>query len=162
MDFDDEASNSSTTTCTQEAAEAGSIKTFYDPSSELVNLVATLNNGSFAGWGWGEDMTNTEMVIFSANGSQSAVSFVYGQGEQDPVDDAAFAACYSSSFVVHSDSTVTITTTRPLECSGITDPNGDSYVVQLDTDMSLCMAWNPDSPELSYHNSNRSQFTFML
>ena len=100
-------------------------------------------------------MTDTEMVIFSANGSQSSVQFVYGQGEQDPVPDPALSACYSSFFVVHTDDTVTFTTTRPLECAtGITDKDGKSFVVQLDTDMALCMGWNPDSYELSYHGSS--------
>ena len=62
-----------------------------------------------------------------------------------PVSDSAFAECYTSSFVVHTDNSVTFTTKRPLECTGITDPSGNSYVVKLDTEIDLCMAWNPMS-----------------
>ena len=78
--------------------------------------------------------------------------------------DPALSSCYSSSFVVHTDNTVTFTTTRPLECaSGITDKDGNSFVVQLDTDMALCMGWNPDSYQLSYHgSSNHQQFKLNL
>ena len=57
---------------------------------------------------------------------------------------------------------MTVTVERPLECTGITDLHGDSYVIQLDTSLSLCMAWNPDSPDLSFHNGNILQFTQMF
>jgi hypothetical protein len=33
--------------------------------------------GSYAGFGWGASMVNTEMVIFSANGDSSAVQYYY-------------------------------------------------------------------------------------
>lgn len=105
-------------------------------------MVATLNHGTSAGWGWGESTTDTEMVIFKANGDQSAISFVYGQ-------EPGFAACYDSQFVVHVDDSVTFTTKRPLDCDRISDPMGNSFRVILDADMQLFMAWNPDSSELS-------------
>ena len=78
--------------CMNAAAGAGSITAFYDPTSEKVIMSAVLNTGSFAGWGWGGSMTNTEMVIFSGGGT---ASFVYGEGNQPPSDDTALAACYT-------------------------------------------------------------------
>ena len=32
-------------------------------------MVATLPDSSWAGWGWGPTMEDTEMIIFSANGA---------------------------------------------------------------------------------------------
>ena len=54
--------------CMNAAAGAGSITAFYDPSNEKVIMSAVLNSGSYAGWGWGGNMKNTEMVIFSGSG----------------------------------------------------------------------------------------------
>ena len=74
------------------AAGAGSITAYYDPTDEMVVMSAVLNSGSYAGWGWGGNMKNTEMVIFSGDGT---ASFVYGEGNQPPSDDSALAACYT-------------------------------------------------------------------
>ena len=140
--------------CANKAKSAGTIIAYYDPESEKVNLVATLNDGSFAGWGWGGSMTNTEMVIFETNGDSNAISFHYGIGDDYPPEDSALAACYETSSVDNGDGTITFTAARPLECAGITDYGGGSYVVQLDAEMSLCMAWNPDKGSLSFHDDN--------
>ena len=105
--------------CAFKLTKVGQIVSYYDPSSELVNLVATLKNGSYAGWGWGGSMTNTEMVIFSADASSSGVSFVYGIGDDTPENDDAYGACYDTKFVENGDGTVTLTATRPLECTGV-------------------------------------------
>ena len=82
-----------------------------------MTIVATLNDGSYAGWGWGSSMDGTEMVIFSANGDSSSVGYYYSTGETKPTADPSFAACYDSSFVNNGDGTVTLTASRPLECS---------------------------------------------
>lgn len=107
MEVDYRNTDDALATCTQEATGVGSIQAFYDPSTELVNMVATLNHGTSAGWGWGESTTDSEMVIFKANGDQSAISFVYGQ-------EPGFAECYDSQFVVHVDDKVIFTAKRPL------------------------------------------------
>ena len=125
-------------------------------------MVATLKDGSYAGWGWGASMTNTEMVIFSAEASKSGVKTYYGEGDYDPVEDFAYEACYDTSFVQNDDGTITITTTRPLECTGMTDIKGGSYVIQLDTEIDLIMAWNPDDPDISFHDGNLKNFSQML
>ena len=62
-------------------------------------MVATLKDGSYASWGWGASMTNTEMVLFSAEASKSGVKTYYGVGDYDPVEDFAYEACYDTSFV---------------------------------------------------------------
>lgn len=73
-------------------------------------------------------MQDTEMVIFSANGSSSGVSFVYGVGKTYPEDDSALSACYNTGYEQNTDGTITVTASRPLECS-VTDYGGGNYVV---------------------------------
>lgn len=74
-------------------------------------------------------MKDTEMIIFSADGPNSAVSYTYCTGVgDDPTADDKFEACYDSSYVINTNGTITLTATRPLECSTI----ANSYVVQLD------------------------------
>ena len=85
--------------CANQATSVGAITTYYDESTEKVNMVATLKDGSYAGWGWGASMTNTEMVIFSAEASKSGVKTYYGEGDYRPKDDFAYEACYDTSFV---------------------------------------------------------------
>ena len=58
---------------------------------------------------------------------------------------------------MNADSSVTFAVTRPLDC-GIES----SYVVQLDTELSLITVWNPDNPELSFHDKNALEFTQTL
>jgi hypothetical protein len=120
-------------------------------------MEALLPGGSFTGWGWGSSMQDTEMVIFSADGENSIVSTYYSSGFKDPDPDPTLTACYNWSKYVNEDSSVKFFVTRPLDC-GIES----SYVVELDTDLSLIAAWNPDSPELSYHSKNRLEFVQML
>ena len=40
-------------------------------------MEANLKGGSYAGWGWGASMVNTEMVVFSADGNKSTVKNYY-------------------------------------------------------------------------------------
>ena len=60
-------------TCTQSTTDNGTISVWYDPDSEKVIMEATIPDGSYAAWGWGESMTNTEIVMFSGNGASSDV-----------------------------------------------------------------------------------------
>ena len=71
----------------QSLTGSGNLSAFYDPDTELVNIVANIKDQSFAGWGWGASMTGTEMVIFSADGDSSTVSYSYGVGDTDPQPD---------------------------------------------------------------------------
>lgn len=88
----------SNTGCITTLKDTGDINAYYDPASDLITMIATLKNGSYAGWGWGGSMTDTEMVIFSANGAQSGVSTVYGVGKSEPENDPAMIACYDTNF----------------------------------------------------------------
>ncbi len=67
--------------CTQTLSDSGSITVNYDTTTELINMGATLPSGSYAGWGWGASMINTEMVIFSADGDNSDVTTFYSAGQ---------------------------------------------------------------------------------
>ena len=48
-------------------------------------------------------------------------------------------------------------TKRSLECDA-TDYAGGSYVVALDTELSLISSWNPKNSQLSYHGKNKIEF----
>ena len=54
--------------CNTDIFDMGSFSSYYDPASEQVFISVTLPDKSYAGWGWGSSMTNTEMIIFSADG----------------------------------------------------------------------------------------------
>lgn len=126
------------TDCTQDLTDLGTVAAYYDPQTQLVNLEATLPVGSYAGWGWGPSMTDTEMLIFSASDGASDINFYLSSGFTKPTLDASFKDCYTTSVTQDGD-TVNFTATRPLECTAV----ADSYVVQLDTELSLITAWNP-------------------
>ena len=61
---------------------SGTVGAVYDPDTELVTIEAVIPNGSFAGWGGGSSMTNTEMVIFQTDGS--GADFYDGTGDTTP------------------------------------------------------------------------------
>ena len=71
--------------CTQKLNGDGTITVYYDQDTELVNMKATIPSGSYAGFGWGESMTNTEMVIFSTTGGTGAMKTYISSGNQ-PLD----------------------------------------------------------------------------
>ena len=81
--------------CTTTLKDAGSISVYY--ANDLVNIEATLVDGSYAGWGWGSSMTETEMMIFSASADASSSLTYYSTTEQTPTLDAALQACYTTS-----------------------------------------------------------------
>ena len=116
-------------------------------------MIATLPDQSFAGWGWGGSMTNTEMLIFSANGDKSDMETYYGIGDEDPQKQPELQECYTTTSKVKSDGFVEFTTTIPVDC-GFTN----SYVVQTDTLHELITAWNADGPNLDYHGGNKFGF----
>ena len=132
----------------------GSFSSYYDPASEQVFISVTLPDKSYAGWGWGSSMTNTEMIIFSADGQQSTAKTYYSKGEQDPELEDSLQSCYKTTKQVDADAgTVTITASRPLDC-GVKD----SYVIQPDTQLNLISAWDTTSPEMKYHGDNIKTF----
>jgi len=135
--------------CTTTLTDEGSISVFYDQTNELVNIEATLVDSSYAGWGWGSSMKETEMVIFSANADSSTALTYYSVQEGPPTLEPTLQSCYTTSYTVNTDGTIFFKATRPLDC-GVTD----SYVVKLDEELSLISAWNPTNPVLSYHKKD--------
>lgn len=122
--------------CSNSIHKEGTIGAYYDTDTELIVIEASLDDGSYTGWGWGSTMTDTEMVIFSADGNSSSVDFYYSTGNIEPAADPDIASCYETSHSKQGKQ-IRFTATRPLECDV-----KDSYVVQLDKDLSLCYAWN--------------------
>ena len=57
---------------------------YYDQETEYITMKVSIPIGSFAGFGWGKTMTNTEMVIFSTKDGQGAVTTNYGTGDDYP------------------------------------------------------------------------------
>ena len=87
-------------------------------------MAAILKTGSFAGWGWGSSMFDTEMVIFSADGDASSVATYYSSGKTTPQPETTLDSCYTTAFTVNADTSVTFQVTRPLNCEV-----DNSYVV---------------------------------
>ena len=124
----------------------------YDATTELITMQANVIAGSYAAWGWGASMTNTEIVHFRADSASSAVTNWFATGTHMPSANSAVDACYTSSFT-DGGSSVDFTVTRPLDCGIDT-----SYVVQVDAELDLIAAWNPKSPEMSFHGANHLEF----
>jgi hypothetical protein len=70
--------------------DGSTINVSYNPTTNLINMEAKVIAGSYAGWGWGASMVNTEMVIFSANGASSAVQNFYSTAQDYPTEVPAF------------------------------------------------------------------------
>jgi len=110
--------------CTEKISDGGTLTAFYNSKSEKVIMTATLPDSSYAGWGWGSSMTNTEMVIFSADGADSSATTYYSKGENDPTLQETLQSCYETSVKTKKNNFVEFTTKRPLDCNV-----EDSYVV---------------------------------
>ena len=70
--------------CQTQLGSDGVFVVKYDEASSNLVMNAVIPDGSYAGWGWGASMTNTEMVIFSANGDSSSASTYYSTGHSEP------------------------------------------------------------------------------
>ena len=70
--------------CTQSSTIGGSLTVYYDTTTQKIVMDAVIPDGSYQGWGWGPTMTNTEIVVFSAEGASSAVTTYYGTGDTRP------------------------------------------------------------------------------
>ena len=129
----------------------------YDADAEVISMNATLPDSSYAGWGWGSSMVNTEMVIFVANGDSSSATTYYSSDKSEPELQSSMQSCYTTSVTKKDDGNVEIMTTRPLDC-GI----ANSYAVTLDTDLSLISAWDGSNAKMVYHGKNYLEFTQMF
>jgi len=113
----------------------------------------TLPDVGYQGWGWGPSMTNTELVVFSAEGASSAVTTYYSTGDTMPTLKPSLQTCYTWNYRTLSSGEIHFTATRPLDC-GI--PN--SYVVKLDTELTLITAYQSTTQAIAYHDNNRFSF----
>ena len=76
--------------CTSSVGENGSVTVYYDTATQKVVVSAVLPDNSFAGFGWGSAMANTEMLIFSANSDASSVTaYKGGSGHSAPTVEAS-------------------------------------------------------------------------
>mmetsp|Transcript_6602 Transcript_6602/g.8962 ORF Transcript_6602/g.8962 Transcript_6602/m.8962 type:complete len:139 (+) Transcript_6602:1356-1772(+) len=114
----------STDPCVTSISDQGSFTVNYSESDGMLVMNATLPDSSYAGWGWGSSMTNTEMVIFSADGADSSATTYYSKGENDPTLQETLQSCYETSVKTKKNNFVEFTTKRPLDCNV-----EDSYVV---------------------------------
>ena len=138
-------------TCTDPAAnpcltkinDGGSFTVSYVEADDVISMNATIPDKSYAGWGWGGSMTNTEMLIFSADGDNSDMETYYGVGDTEPEKQKELQSCYTTIPTKKDNGYVEFITTRPVDC-GISN----SYVVQTDTLHELITAWNSDGPSL--------------
>ena len=69
---------------------------YYDAAADQIIMDANINDGAFAGFGWGASMQDTEMVVFSSNGLDSSVATYYGIGTVKPLEDDNMAECYDT------------------------------------------------------------------
>ena len=74
--------------CTKTLTGSGTITVFYSADTELLYMEATLPQNSFAGWGWGATMVDTEMLIFSASTVDgSSITTYYSSGKTTPDEE---------------------------------------------------------------------------
>lgn len=73
-----------------------SVTVNYVPASNNVLITAVVAVGSYTGFGWGGDMTNTEMIIFSADATTPSIGYYYSKTEEPPTTDSALDNCYSN------------------------------------------------------------------
>lgn len=116
----------------------------------------TIPKGSYAGFGWGASMENTEMVIFSTKGATGSVQTYYSPGFDTPNSEPTLQSCYSTSQSIDGNN-YEFVTTRPLDCNV-----ADSYVIRLDVELSLISAWSPTDDDLAYHDKNYIEFKQLL
>ena len=147
--------NSSVGACATTLNSERIITTTYEAATGQVTISTTVPNGSYTGFGWGQTMTNTEMVIFSASpGSGSSIEYYYSTGETTPSSDANLDSCYNSKVIQQVGGNTVFSVSRPLDCG-----TSSTYVIKLDTEIPLIAAFNPNSSNLSFHSSNYFQFT---
>ena len=102
--------------CTRKLGDGGTITVYYDEGTELINMRVNIPDNTFAGFGWGATMTNTELVVFSANGDSSAVTTYYGTGNLKPEALPSLQSCYTWQRIMTS-SDIELVATRPLDCN---------------------------------------------
>jgi len=70
--------------CETSLTDKGVFTVNYDSTNSVMIMNCTIPDSSYAGWGWGKSMDNTEMVIFSANGISSSAITYFSKGKDTP------------------------------------------------------------------------------
>ena len=70
--------------CTQTLSDGGTLTVYYNDKTDRIEMHVTIPKGSYAGFGWGASMENTEMVIFSTKGDTGSVETYYSPGFDTP------------------------------------------------------------------------------
>ena len=116
----------------------------WDSANNQVQFWATVTENSFLGLGFGTSMTDTEMIVWSANNSLSYVNTYYSTGNVQPDVLTYDPACYSNQFNYYlSGKYVKFYSTRSLECTPDNPEHPQGYVIQLNQDTDFIYSFSP-------------------
>ena len=129
----------------------------YDSTLDAVIYDVCVQPNSWLAVGYGTSMTNTDMVWWSANGDASEQLDLYSTGHKKPATDAVNS--YNTTFTVNDDGSVQFKSVRFLNPN--TSP--ETFIIPLDTPVSMVCAFLPTSNVLQYHtSSNHFDWTLQL
>ena len=74
--------------------DGSTLTMYFDSAKDLLYMSANVKDGSYLGFGWGATMSNTEMLVWSADGDNSEFSAYYSYGNEMPKRDLGMEACY--------------------------------------------------------------------
>ena len=77
-------------------ANGGTLAVSWDAATSRIKFNVKVKDSSYIAFGWGGSMTNTDMVIWRANGASSVQQDLYSTGKVTPQTDAANA--YTTTF----------------------------------------------------------------
>jgi len=106
-------------------------------------------------------MTDTEMIVWSANGSLSYVNTYYSTGNVQHDVLTYDPACYANQFNYYlSGKYVKFYSTRSLECTPDNPAHPQGYVIQLNQDTDFIYSFSPPGGnyQLENHQGNRGNF----
>ena len=116
----------------------------WDTANNRVQFWATVMENSFLGLGFGQTMTDTEMIVWSANGNQSYVNTYYSTGNKQPDVLTYDPACYDNQFnFLLSGTYVKFYSTRSLECTPDNPKHPTGYLIQLNQDTDFIYSFSP-------------------
>ena len=137
------------TTCTGYTSmltnQGSTLNYTYDPINDVVVYDVCVPDGNWFAIGYGSSMTNTDMVWWSANTTNSTQLDLYSLTTTTPSIDAQNA--YTTVWTLMDDNSVKFRSTRPLNVNlGL-----ETYVIQLDVATPMVAATLTTSPWLYWH-----------
>ena len=135
---------------TLKVADGSELYIYYDETDGLVHYEADVNDSSYLAIGYRSAMTNTNIVVWLANGDNSVQTNTYATGYALPGD---IPNIYTTTFEYDTvNGIVKFHSTRELDPAGVDSRN---FVIELDTKIPLIYAWVEDTTFVKYHESNR-------